>query len=56
MSWRKGKTLAEIGEELGYTYNCRGCGQKSDTPWCGCDAGAPEEESDVETLREMEEK
>ena len=40
-NWRDGKTREEIGEELGYTYCCRGCGRKSDTPWCGCDAGEP---------------
>jgi hypothetical protein len=44
VSWRKGKTPREIGEELGYTYNCHGCGQKSDTPWCGCLEGKPEED------------
>jgi len=37
------ESIRERAEELGYTHNCRGCGQKSDTPWCGCDAGAPED-------------
>jgi hypothetical protein len=45
-NWRDRKTLKEIGEELGYTHNCRGCGKKSDTPWCGCDAGAPERDDE----------
>ena len=52
------ESIRERAEELGYTYNCRGCGQKSDTPWCGCAAGAPEdpepEPIDPERLKVIE--
>ena len=39
-------TIREHAEELGYTQHCRGCGQMTDTGWCGCAAGAPPEEPD----------
>ena len=48
MSWRDGLTIKEIADQLGYTYRCRGCGQVCDGPWCGCDAGAPEDEAEPE--------
>jgi hypothetical protein len=41
------RPLGEIAEELGYTYRCRGCGQICDTLWCGCDAGAPDDDDGV---------
>ena len=42
-NWKDGKSIREIGEELGYTQHCRGCGQLTDTGWCGCAAGETEE-------------
>lgn len=39
----------EFREQYGYTYRCRGCGQWSDTPNCGCmpdeDGTAAEQEA-----------
>ena len=34
----------EAAEQLGYTYRCRGCGRLTDTGWCGCAAGEPDDE------------
>lgn len=42
-------TTRERAEELGYTYNCYGCGRKSDTPNCGC-VPTPEE-TEAQALR-----
>ena len=40
---RSEMTIREHAEELGYVQNCRGCGQKTDTGWCGCAAGEPDQ-------------
>jgi len=32
-------TNRDEAEERGYTKPCRGCGQITDTGWCGCQAG-----------------
>lgn len=53
-------SIRDHAEDLGYIHNCRGCGQKSDTPWCGCLEGAPEdfpqriaERETIESLNEQ---
>lgn len=49
--------LKDWAEDHGYTIPCRGCGQIGDTSWCGCAAGAPEDEepderAGIESLNE----
>jgi hypothetical protein len=53
---RWGRWSREDAEDHGYVWPCRGCGQITDTGWCGCQAGQPEPgDEDFEEGREIEE-